>query len=41
MQYKNAVPVIATGDVRSTVSYYKNVLGFTEHFIYGNPPVYA
>lgn len=41
MKYKNAVPVIATADVRSTVDYYKDVLGFSEHFIFGNPPVYA
>jgi uncharacterized glyoxalase superfamily protein PhnB len=41
MKYKNAVPVIATADVKSTVNYYKDVLGFTEHFIFGNPPVYA
>jgi hypothetical protein len=41
MKYKNAVPVIATADVRSTVDYDSRVLGFAEHFIYGDPPVYA
>ena len=41
MKYKNAVPVIATADVRATVTYYTNVLGFTEHFIFGDPPVYG
>jgi catechol 2,3-dioxygenase-like lactoylglutathione lyase family enzyme len=41
MQFKNAVPVIATADVRSTIAYYTEVLGFTEHFVFGDPPVYA
>ena len=41
MTYTNAVPVIATTDVRSTVAYYQHVLGFHEHFVFGDPPVYA
>jgi len=41
MKYKNAVPVIATADVPSTVGYYQRVLGFSEHFTFGDPPVYA
>lgn len=41
MKYRDAVPVIATANVRSTVDYYKDVLGFSEHFIFGDPPVYA
>jgi len=41
MKYQNAVPVVATADVRATVDYYTQVLGFSEHFIYGDPPVYA
>jgi uncharacterized glyoxalase superfamily protein PhnB len=41
MRFKNAVPVIATADLRSTIAYYTEVLGFTEHFIFGDPPVYA
>jgi uncharacterized glyoxalase superfamily protein PhnB len=41
LKYKNAVPVIATADVRSTLNYYKDILGFTEHFVFGDPPVYA
>jgi catechol 2,3-dioxygenase-like lactoylglutathione lyase family enzyme len=41
MKYKNAVPVIATADVRATIDYYVRVLGFTQHFIFGDPPVYA
>lgn len=41
MRYRNAVPVVATADVRSTVAYYTRVLGFTEHFVFGDPPVYA
>lgn len=35
------MPVIATADVLATVQYYVDVLGFEEHFIYGDPPVYA
>lgn len=41
MKYKNAVPVISTEDVSATVAYYTDVLGFSKHFIYGDPPVYA
>jgi uncharacterized glyoxalase superfamily protein PhnB len=41
MKYVNAVPVIATADVSSTLAYYTEVLGFEEHFIFGDPPVYA
>ena len=41
MKYKNAVPVIATADVSSTIGYYTHVLDFSEHFTYGDPPVYA
>lgn len=41
MKFKHAVPVVATADVRATVEYYRQVLGFSEHFIYGDPPVYA
>jgi uncharacterized glyoxalase superfamily protein PhnB len=41
MKCRNAVPVIATADVQFTVAYYMRVLGFAEHFIYGDPPVYA
>jgi hypothetical protein len=41
MKYKNAVPVIATDDIRSTTTYYSRVLGFAEHFVFGEPPVYA
>jgi uncharacterized glyoxalase superfamily protein PhnB len=41
MRYRSAVPVVATADVRSTVAYYTRVLGFTEHFVFGDPPVYA
>ena len=41
MTYKKAVPVIATADVLSTIAYYTGVLGFSEHFIFGDPPVYA
>ena len=41
MKYQNAVPVIATANVRATLDYYRRVLGFSEHFTYGEPPVYA
>jgi predicted enzyme related to lactoylglutathione lyase len=41
MKYRNAVPVIATADVRASVSYYMQVLGFSTHFIFGDPAVYA
>jgi uncharacterized glyoxalase superfamily protein PhnB len=41
MKFKDSVPVISTADVRATVDYYSRVLGFQEHFIFGEPPVYA
>jgi uncharacterized glyoxalase superfamily protein PhnB len=41
MEYKRAVPVISTADVRATVAYYELVLGFQEHFLFGDPPVYG
>jgi uncharacterized glyoxalase superfamily protein PhnB len=41
MKFTNAVPVIATSDVLATVAYYTFVLGFTQHFVFGDPPVYA
>jgi catechol 2,3-dioxygenase-like lactoylglutathione lyase family enzyme len=41
MKYDRAVPVIATADVRATLAWYVSVLGFVEHFVFGDPPVYA
>ena len=41
MKLKDSVPVISTADVRLTVDYYDRVLGFREHFVFGDPPVYA
>lgn len=41
MKFKDSVPVISTGDIRSTIEWYVRVLGFREHFVYGDPPVYA
>lgn len=41
LKCKQSVPVIASADVRKTMDYYVNVLGFLQHFIYGDPPVYA
>jgi uncharacterized glyoxalase superfamily protein PhnB len=41
MKLKKFVPVIATLDVKSAVDYYCGVLGFSEHFVFGDPPVYA
>ena len=41
MKFKDSVPVISTSDVRATLDYYARVLGFREHFVFGEPPVYA
>jgi uncharacterized glyoxalase superfamily protein PhnB len=41
MKFKNSVPVVSTSDIRSTINYYTRVLGFNEHFVFGEPPVYA
>jgi uncharacterized glyoxalase superfamily protein PhnB len=41
LKFKQSVPVIASADVRKTIDFYANVLGFQEHFVYGEPPVYA
>jgi uncharacterized glyoxalase superfamily protein PhnB len=41
MRFKFAVPVLATTDVGKTLDYYRRVLGFEKHFLYGDPPVYA
>jgi uncharacterized glyoxalase superfamily protein PhnB len=41
MKLKDAVPVISAADVGLTVDYYARVLGFREHFVFGEPPVYA
>ena len=41
MKYNDAVPVIACSDVRAAVDYYLQVLGFREHFVFGEPAVYA
>jgi catechol 2,3-dioxygenase-like lactoylglutathione lyase family enzyme len=41
MRFKDSVPVIATADVRATIDWYVRVLGFREHFVFGDPPVYA
>jgi len=41
MKFKDSVPVISTADIRSTLEWYKRVLGFREHFVFGEPPVYA
>jgi catechol 2,3-dioxygenase-like lactoylglutathione lyase family enzyme len=41
MKFKDSVPVISTADIRSTLEWYVRVLGFREHFVYGDPPVYA
>ena len=35
------MPVISTADVRASIDYYVRVLGFREHFVFGEPPVYA
>jgi uncharacterized glyoxalase superfamily protein PhnB len=41
MKHNLAVPVIGTADVRSTLDWYISMLGFNEHFVFGDPPVYA
>lgn len=41
MNYRSAIPVIETSDVPGTLKYYIEVLGFAEHFAYGEPMVYA
>ena len=41
MKFKDSVPVISTADIHSTLEWYVRVLGFREHFVYGDPPVYA
>jgi catechol 2,3-dioxygenase-like lactoylglutathione lyase family enzyme len=41
MKFKDSVPVISTADIRSTLDWYVRVLGFREHFVFGDPPVYA
>ena len=41
MRFNDSVPVIATADVRATIDWYVRVLGFREHFVFGDPPIYA
>ena len=37
MNYRNTIPVVATGEVRATMDYYIRVLGFHERFTFGDP----
>jgi hypothetical protein len=39
--FRFAVPVIGTSDVLATVAYFELTLGFTQQFLWGDPPVYA
>jgi uncharacterized glyoxalase superfamily protein PhnB len=39
--YRLAVPVIGTSDVLAAVAYFERTLGFTQEFLWGDPPVYA
>ena len=41
MKFKDSVPVISNADIRSTIEWYARVLGFREHFVFGDTPVYA
>ena len=41
MNYRSTVPVIATANVRASIDYYVSVLGFREHFTFGDPLEYA
>ena len=40
-QIYSTVPVIATDDIKASLSYYIDVLGFSLDFKYGEPTVYA
>jgi uncharacterized glyoxalase superfamily protein PhnB len=40
-QIHSTVPVICTDDIRGSISYYVNVLGFSPDFEFGDPIVYA
>lgn len=40
-QIHSTVPVIGTDDIRKSLSYYTEVLGFSPDFEFGNPIVYA
>lgn len=40
-QIHSAVPVINTDDIKKSLAYYRDVLGFIPDFEYGDPPVYA
>jgi len=39
--FSSAVPVIASSDVRGTVRYFEQTLGFKQQWIWGDPPIYA
>ena len=39
--YRSAIPVIGAADVRETIRYFEETLGFERQFIWGEPPVYA
>ena len=40
-QFIQASPVLHVADVRRTAEHYRDVLGFTLDFVYGDPPTYA
>ncbi len=39
--FSSAVPVIATSDIRGTIRYFEQTLGFKQQWVWGDPPVYA
>lgn len=41
MSIHSTVPVVNTDDILKSLKYYRDVLGFSIDFQYGEPPVYA
>ncbi|HSV16475.1 MAG TPA: VOC family protein, partial [Tepidisphaeraceae bacterium] len=38
---KSSEPVFAVADVRATITYYRNVLGFESEWLWGDPPTFG
>jgi catechol 2,3-dioxygenase-like lactoylglutathione lyase family enzyme len=41
MRMAAAIPILAVPDVTASAGYFREVLGFTVEFVWGNPPEYA
>lgn len=41
MNAQSAVPVLQVSDLDKSIAFYRDVLGFTQQFIFGEPPFYA